>query len=398
MKEIESCLECYTYDISIVIVNYNGRKYLPNLFESLNHLRHKDFSFEVVLVDNNSTDDSVEYLKEIKNQLGFDLRIIRSRENRGFAGGNNLGAIKSKGEYLVLLNTDTMVDELWLEELFECIKSKANVAMVNSKLLFFYDFIRVELEEFGNHAEIGKIAYLCGERYRIEQKYCKNIVEKDDKIICGPNSQICLPIWDESTEFFVELTVNGIVREIRYTPEEIAVKKVSLIQNAGSGINEAYDGYDIGSGEIDGDKYAVPYQINNACGASVMMRRDDFLKAGMFDARFFMYYEDTDLSYRIKKIKEDPQEEDKILLYCPTSIVRHIHTGSSQEWSPFFTYYVFRNKLLFVYKNMSPIIFIKQFLTLYWIARRENNFYKLCGCKDALKVVLKMKKNTNFRW
>lgn len=400
MKEIENYLECYTYDISIVIVNYNGRKYLDRLFESLNHIRHKDFSFEVIVVDNNSTDDSVEYMKNIRSQMEFDLRIIQSKTNRGFAGGNNLGVRKSQGEYLVLLNNDTVVDEYWLEELFVFMRSNKNIAMVNSKLLFFYDFIRINLPAVrdGQSIEINKEVCLCGENYFIETKYCKNVQEKDDKLICGTDAQVCLPVWDEKAEFTAEYIVNGRMQQCRYTPEEIAEKKVSLIQNAGSGINEAYDGYDIGSGDINGDKYAASYQINNACGASVMMRRDDFLRAGMFDARFFMYYEDTDLSYRMKKVKENPLDADKIIMYCPASVVRHIHTGSSKEWSPLFTYHVFRNKLLFIYKNISPIHYVKQFLVLYRQAKRENNFYKLCGCKDSLKIILKMKKNTSFRW
>lgn len=77
------------HDISIVIVNYNGKRYIDKLFESLERLVHDGFSYEVVFVDNNSSDDSVEYLRSRSYKL--DLNIVCSDENRGFAGGNNYG-------------------------------------------------------------------------------------------------------------------------------------------------------------------------------------------------------------------------------------------------------------------------------------------------------------------
>ncbi|MNO40323.1 N-acetylglucosaminyl-diphospho-decaprenol L-rhamnosyltransferase [compost metagenome] len=86
-----------------------------------------------------------------------------------------------------------------------------------------------------------------------------------------------------------------------------------------------------------------------------MINKHLFDKVGGFDERFFMYYEDTDLSYRIKKLGFK-------LYFCPTAVVRHIHTGSSQEWSPFFVYHIYRNKLLFIFKNFSLSIFYKQFI------------------------------------
>lgn len=78
--------------------------------------------------------------------------------------------------------------------------------------------------------------------------------------------------------------------------------KYSLIQNAGSGINEEYDGFDRGFCEKDCEEYNKSCELTNGCGASIMMLREDFDKAGCFDERFFMYYEDTDLSLRIKNL------------------------------------------------------------------------------------------------
>lgn len=119
-----------------------------------------------------------------------------------------------------------------------------------------------------------------------------------------------------------------------------------------------------------------------------MMKKEDFVNCGKFDDRFFMYYEDTDLSYRIKK-------NGGKILFCPDSIVRHIHTGSSTEWSPFFTYQVYRNKLLFVYKNGSKRKFLKYYRDHKKQGINENNPYKLKGTRDALKIILGFK-NVKF--
>jgi hypothetical protein len=68
---------------------------------------------------------------------------------------------------------------------------------------------------------------------------------------------------------------------------------------------------------------------------------------GLFDEDFFMYYEDTDLSLRA-------QSRGWKILYAPHAIIRHIHCGSSQEWSPFFVYHVDRNRLAMLFKNGLP--------------------------------------------
>ena len=111
------------------------------------------------------------------------------------------------------------------------------------------------------------------------------------------------------------------------------------------------------------------------------MLKEDFEQCGGFDERFFMYYEDTDLSYRIKKL-------GKKIMYCPTSVVRHIHTGSSTEWSPFFVYHVYRNKLLFIKKNISTKKYIKFFLKQCKQSVCEKNKVKLRGTLASLKIIM----------
>lgn len=93
-----------TNKLSIIIVNYNGFKYLKDCFESI-YNNCKSLDFEIIVVDNNSSDNSVEF---IKNEFP-NIILIESKKNLGFAGGNNLGVEYANGEYILLLNNDTIL-------------------------------------------------------------------------------------------------------------------------------------------------------------------------------------------------------------------------------------------------------------------------------------------------
>jgi len=91
-------------DLSIIILNYNGKAWLEKLLPSLqsNWLNQTRFEAEVVVVDNASTDDSVAYL-----ETRSGIRLICSNKNGGFAFGNNLALKNNPSRYLMLLNSDT---------------------------------------------------------------------------------------------------------------------------------------------------------------------------------------------------------------------------------------------------------------------------------------------------
>ncbi|MCG2691742.1 glycosyltransferase family 2 protein [Microgenomates group bacterium] len=101
--------------VSIIIVNYNGKSYLTDCLASVLKSDFKDF--EVIVVDNASTDGSVKGLNR-------RIRLIKSKTNLFFTGGCNLGAKKAKGEWLVFLNPDTVVEPNWLGELVKEAKEK----------------------------------------------------------------------------------------------------------------------------------------------------------------------------------------------------------------------------------------------------------------------------------
>ena len=97
--------------VSIIIVNFNGKSYLTDCLDSvLQTNKVRNLVYEVVVVDNASTDGSA-------RDLDKRVRLIKSKTNLFFTGGCNLGAKNAKGEWLVFLNPDTMVEPNWLEEL-----------------------------------------------------------------------------------------------------------------------------------------------------------------------------------------------------------------------------------------------------------------------------------------
>lgn len=100
--------------ISVIILNYNGKGFLEPCVRSVLNSDYQDF--EVVLVDNASTDGSIDSLERIFSS-NRKLRIVRNKENSFFTGGNNIGIRASRGECVIILNNDTEVDSAWLKEI-----------------------------------------------------------------------------------------------------------------------------------------------------------------------------------------------------------------------------------------------------------------------------------------
>ncbi len=118
--------------VSVIILNWNGKRYLKECLTSLKKQTYENF--EVILIDNGSTDGSAEYIRE--NFDGF-VRLIKKRTNLGFAEGNNIGIENSSGKYVLLLNNDTKADPSWIEELIKVAESDDKIGMCASKVLSF---------------------------------------------------------------------------------------------------------------------------------------------------------------------------------------------------------------------------------------------------------------------
>jgi GT2 family glycosyltransferase len=114
--------------ISVIIANLNGEKYLPDCLRSLEAQTFRDF--EVIVVDNGSTDGSLDLLKR-----DFPwVRVIALDENLGFARGNNVGFEASSSEFAATLNNDTIAGPGWLQALYDAAKDDGSAGMVASKI------------------------------------------------------------------------------------------------------------------------------------------------------------------------------------------------------------------------------------------------------------------------
>lgn len=160
--------------LSVIIPNWNGKVFLSECLDSLRAQTFRDF--EVILVDNGSTDGSVEFARE---RYGDFIRIICNPKNLGYTGGNNVGIRSARGQYIVLLNNDTVVESTWLEALAKAIGPDPRVGMWGSKVLSY--FRRTQIEA------VGELIYWDGlNRARGQYERDRGQYDRAEEIIFPP--------------------------------------------------------------------------------------------------------------------------------------------------------------------------------------------------------------------
>ena len=121
--------------VSIIVLNWNGKHDTVECLESLSHISYPNY--EVIVVDNGSTDGSVEQFKARYPEI----TVIENQDNLGFAEGNNVGiraALQEDTEYVLLLNNDTIVDPRFLDELINVAEREPRVGFAGPKI-YYYD-------------------------------------------------------------------------------------------------------------------------------------------------------------------------------------------------------------------------------------------------------------------
>lgn len=406
-------------------------------------------NFDIWIYDNSLQKDSLSKLRK----LHPDVRIISNSSNVGFAGGNNsvMRRVINDPEYncTVLLNDDTKPDREWLENLVKTADENPKAGAVTSKLVFFKPYIRlnfktntfipVEVDSSSSDTRELGIKFFDRSDF-VNQDYNKKFyrdgfygfeddngekytwtksdfsidlpIQKDSNtinlIIGTSNFNLIqngsLEVKVENSDFSEVIELKEGKNEYRLEiPKEVIEKnQFDLIQNAGSGITAQFQGYDIGSTmkpgdlsaqpEKDGEKFNKQYEPEMFCGAAVLLKNEVLRNVGLFDEFFVVYYEDSDLSLRVKKAGWK-------IIYEPKAKVRHIHTGSSGEWSPLFRYHYTKNRIAFVTKNFGPraIVFVwldilKDLLHIVkiYIKSRGKNKYMLELIKPSIKGILKV--------
>ncbi len=119
--------------VSIIVTNNNGKKFLKDCLTTIYHQTHKNI--EVIFVDNNSSDDSVEYVKKNFPKTN----IIHNKQNIGYAGGNVSGYKKSKGEYIVILNNDVKLKPDLIATLIQAFEEIPNLGAVQPMVKLMND-------------------------------------------------------------------------------------------------------------------------------------------------------------------------------------------------------------------------------------------------------------------
>jgi hypothetical protein len=145
--------------VLILILTFNGSRYVGDCLGSLRQITYPEDGFEILVVDNGSTDDTVALIRDQERSI----KVIENRRNLGFAAGNNVGlryAIQQGFEFVYLLNQDTAVEPNFLSEAIGVIRADPKVASVQSKLLLYHD--RARINTIGNELHYLGFGYAGG--------------------------------------------------------------------------------------------------------------------------------------------------------------------------------------------------------------------------------------------
>lgn len=138
----KECATVGTPQVSIVIVNHNGEEHLPELLKSIERQSYQNI--EILIVDNNSSDRS----RTLVQNRGAAARLLEMKKNVGFACGVNIGLAQACGEYILLLNNDTVLDESAVRELVKVAQRYENWAAISPKILYYNN--RCFINSLGN--------------------------------------------------------------------------------------------------------------------------------------------------------------------------------------------------------------------------------------------------------
>ena len=202
--------------VSIVIVNYNGADILGRCLDGVHAQSYRPI--EVIVVDNHSTDDSIERMRGRFPQV----RVVECERNLGFAGGNNRGVAVAQGEYVVLLNNDTVVDALWLINLVAMMQ-QADIGAVTSKVVT--DGVPSEFYE-----QNGTINYL---GYNIMREFSdlSQVFFASGASLMFRREEVGRPFLDE---YFIYQEDVFLSWKIRLLGKTVAMAQQSVVHHTGS--------------------------------------------------------------------------------------------------------------------------------------------------------------------
>ena len=153
---------------SIIILNYNGKKFLDDCLNSISLQNYPKNKYEVIFVDNASTDASVELVEELYPWV----KILKLNRNYGYTGGNNRGAQAASGVVFLFLNNDTIVDKNWLLELVNIILRNSRIALCGSKIISIDNHTKIQYNGYLLHILGGVVpgySFISDDNYENKQ-------------------------------------------------------------------------------------------------------------------------------------------------------------------------------------------------------------------------------------
>lgn len=154
------CMECIKAvpKVSVIILTYNNLNLNKICIDSV--LKKTAYpNYELIIVDNASSDGTVKYLEQLNKEKHNHVKIILNKENLGFAAGNNVGILHSSGKYVVLLNNDTVVTRGWLTNLVKHMEKDEKCGMVGAVTNSIGNEAMIAVK-YRNLQELEKFAYL----------------------------------------------------------------------------------------------------------------------------------------------------------------------------------------------------------------------------------------------
>lgn len=121
-------------DLSIIILNYNSKNFLLPCIKGIVQYA-TELDYEIILVDNASTDNSIAYINQKLLPRFPQARLVRAKENRGYAAGNNLGIEAAKGKYIIIMNPDIVIWDNALSRMVEFMENHPRVGLASPRLL-----------------------------------------------------------------------------------------------------------------------------------------------------------------------------------------------------------------------------------------------------------------------
>ena len=348
---------------TVVIVNWNGGHLIGPCLDAV--AKQDTDEFETWVVDNASTDGSPDL---VRAEYPW-VRVLESGANLGFAGGNNVALRQVTTPYVVLLNNDAVPEPTWLSRTLAALDAAPEVGCVTPKILFLPRFVRVTLETERYDPGPADSRALGVRIHDVSGLDGKPLWES---LTWGPEpggftwtkpaGELLLPVgagpvtirWaaDRAKDVTLSWAGGSVTLPVGPEPAEVSfeipagVPRVDVLNNAGGIVFEDGYGADRAFQRVDDGSYDTAEEVFAFCGNGVAFRREVLADVGVFDDDFFLYYEDTDLSWRVRA-------KGWAIRYEPTAVLRHRHASSTGEDHPVFRFHVDRNRLLMLTKNAS---------------------------------------------